>query len=214
MVAHRTEFPAASARGQQREERKQREHCRVRRGQVEPACRARFALAAVQRDQEIRTQREQLPADEEVQSIGRQQHERHAQHEEAPPETSHARRARMRPVRPILARVRRSGRSNNAQQEEEEGAHPIEAQEDLVARHRKAAAPTPLAVAGQHLNSRQCGNGGAAQRHHRPRPRRRCAGQRARESRERRRSQQHTNRHWAYTLWNACQGARLRLATR
>ena len=189
------EVPATGASGEQREERQQRQRGQVRRREIEPTRRAHFLGGAIERDQEIGADREQLPRDQEVQAVGGQDEEHQGRHQHAPPHAPGAHGARVFCRGPVLAPVHGGDGADEAGHDEEERAHAVESEVQRLSTQRPLAAPLPVGGAAQD------GDGGhrpdQQAEHGRPEPdaRSKPGGQQAHEQQGSGRRQQGCNAH-------------------
>jgi hypothetical protein len=167
----------------------------VRGAEVEPAGGADGVTLAIQRDEKIGAEREELPRDEEVEAVGGHEHEtEHGQHEEAPPTATGRRGERVRAIGPVGARVDGAGAADDAEQREEKCAEGVEAEVERLAADRESAAPFPRGGPGEDRDGGDERGDGAGERERQPQPRAATgenAGELAQRSAEEQRSETH-----------------------
>jgi hypothetical protein len=142
-LAQGTEVPATRPHRERRKEREQAKGPGVRRRQIQPARSPHRPVLPLERDQEVRAHREQLPADEEVQAVRRQQHEPHRGKEQAHPHPVGRCRAGMARVGPVPAREDRGRPSDDAQERKKERAEPVQGGRGPARPRGQASCATP-----------------------------------------------------------------------
>src|SRR5690242_12352125 len=80
LVTHRAKVPTSSTPRQHTEKCEQTHRPCVRGCQIEPAGSAGIAMLPVEGNQKISANREQLPTDQKMQTVGDCQHESNAEH--------------------------------------------------------------------------------------------------------------------------------------